>query len=81
MKILAITESGREFLYNPKSARQVSNASAEKIAAVVNAYKYKLQPGQVWHCYDVDKYDTAFVYASGQRFTIRKGIVKDCRCY
>lgn len=80
MKILAITTAGREFMYNPKTARAVSNASAEKIAAVVNHYKYKLQPGQVWYCYDIDKYDTAFYYAQVQRFTIRKGIVSDRAC-
>ena len=78
MKILAITTAGKEYMYSASSARQVSNTSAEKIRQVVNAYQYKLKPGQLWHCYDIDKYDVAYDYAMGQRFTIRKGVVSDC---
>lgn len=79
MKILAITTVGREFMYSIKSARAVSARSAATIARIVNENKYLLQPGQIWHCYDIDKYDAAYDTAQFQRFTIRKGIVSDCR--
>ena len=79
MKILAITTDGKEYMYNVKTARAVSDRSAARIAQIANENKYLLQPGQVWYCYDIDKYDSAYDVAQFQRFTIRKGVVSDCR--
>lgn len=77
MKIIAKTQKGMEFLYNPKTARRVSEKSANKICAIVNEYKYLLGSGknECWHVYDIDKYSTAYEYAQFQEFRIRNGIV------
>ena len=79
MKILAITTAGKEYLYSIKTARAVSDRSAVKITRIINGNKYLLQPGQVWHCYDIDQYSAAYNAAQFQRFTIRRGVVSDCR--
>lgn len=79
MLILAITESGKEYMYSVKSARAVSRNSARRIMDICNSCKYLIKEGQKWHCYDIDKYDAAHDVASFQAFKIRKGIVSDCR--
>ena len=81
MFILAITRPGREFIYNFKTAHAVSKSSGEKIAAICNECRYKLQPGEIWHMYEVDQYDTAHDWACFHKFTIRNGIVKDVETY
>lgn len=78
MKILAITTAGKEFLYNPSTARAVSERSAEKIAEIVNANKYLISGDKKWHCYEIDRYDCAYDHALVHKFKIRKGIVSDC---
>lgn len=75
MKVIAKTHPGREFAYITRSARKVSERSAEKILAIVNACKWDLKDGEIWHLYDVDKYDTGYDYAQYQSFTIRNGVV------
>lgn len=77
MFILAKTIKGREFMYNPKTARKVSAASADRILKVVNEYKFLLDvdAGETWYKYEIDKYDIAAIYAERQAFTIRNGIV------
>lgn len=78
MYILALAKKGAEFMYNPKTAHQVSKNSAEKIKNVLNQLKYKIKSdGQVWHIYEADRYDAAYDYAMFQRFTIRNGIIKE----
>lgn len=77
MLILAITQSGKEFFYNAKSAHAVSKKSGEKIRDICNKCGYKLKPGAIWHIYEIDKYSYAYDYAQFQKFTIRNGIVKD----
>ena len=77
MLILAKTIEGKEYFYNARSARSLSKKSARLICDIVNEYKYKLQTGEKWHIYDVDKYDIAFDYATRQAFKIRNGIVSD----
>lgn len=79
MLVLAKSIQGREYLYNPKSARAVSARSAETIKEIANHVRYLLKDGEVWHVHTVDRYDTAFQYAQFQRFTIRNGLVKDVR--
>lgn len=77
MLVLAKTIKGKEFIYNPNSARQVSKASAENICKVVNERKYLLNnPGECWYIYNVDRYDNA--YYTNKAFRIRCGIITDC---
>lgn len=77
MYIIAKTIKGREFMYNPKTARRVSARSAKTILEVVNRYAFLLdtERGEIWHIYEIDQYDTAFCFAQSQAFTIRNGIV------
>lgn len=77
MLIIAKAVKGKEFLYNARTAHQVSKASAQKICEIVNQFKYLLgsNNNEVWHVYEVNEYDKAFYYAQYQKFTIRKGIV------
>lgn len=77
MLVLAMSAKGHEFMYDAKTARKVSKASAQKICDIVNEHKflYSCHPGCVWHIHEVDKYDRAFDYAQFQSFTIRNGIV------
>lgn len=78
MYILAIACKGKEFLYDAASAHEVSKNSAEKIKNLLNKLNYKITgDGKIWHTYEVDQYDKAYDYACYQRFTIRKGIVKE----
>lgn len=77
MLVIAKSIKGKEFLYNPKSARKVSKASAEKICKIVNEYKFLLgsNENEVWHIHEVFECDAAYNYAQFQSFTIRNGIV------
>ena len=76
MKIIAKSKAGAEYLYKAESAHAVSERSAETILRVLNENKWNLRDGEIWHIHDVDSYDNAYYYAQGQKFTIRKGIVK-----
>ena len=77
MLVLALSKVGAEYSYLPKTARQVSKASAQKICDVANEYKFLFNcyAGYHWHIHEVDRYDIAYDYAQYQKFTIRKGIV------
>lgn len=77
MKVVAKAVKGKEYLYNPRSARKVSARSAEYVCKVVNEYKFLLgsADNEVWHIYDIDEYDTAYDYAMRQSFTVRNGVV------
>lgn len=77
MLILAISVKDREYLYKANTARAVSKNSAQKICDIVNECKYQLKPGEIWHIYEIDKYNIAFDYATRQEFKIRRGIVSD----
>lgn len=81
MYILALTQKGAEFIYNLSTAHQVSKNSAEKIKDTLNQLKYKIKSdSQVWHIYEVDRYDAAYDYATLQRFTIRNNTIKEKFC-
>lgn len=77
MKVLAIAAEGKEFLYQSSTAHKVPNASAEKIRDALNKIRYKLKDGQIWHIYEVSAWENAGIYAEGQKFTIRKGTLKE----
>ena len=81
MKILAIAPEGKKFIYKTDTAHKVSKHAAPIIQKVLNTNKYKLPPGFVWYMYDVDIYDPAHIYASVQKFTLRKGIIKEKLSY
>ena len=77
MTVLAIACKGKEFLYNVRSAHEVSKASADWICNVLNQNRYKLKEGEVWHKFtDICFYDTAWSYAKGQVFKKYKNQVK-----
>lgn len=78
MIILAKTIPGKEFIYSVHSAHKVSKASAKTILKIVNEFRFTLKETEIWHLYHIDEYDSAFVIAQRQAFTIRKGIVKAC---
>lgn len=80
MKIIAKSIKGQEFFYNARSARKVSDRSAEKILNVLNEMRWNLNDNEIWHIHEVDSYDNAYYYAQNQAFTIRNGIVT-ARCY
>ena len=79
MKVLAISQKGHEFLYNPRTAHEVSERSAKAIMNICNQHSYQLKEGQTWHIHEIDRYDTAYIYATDQEFRIRKGIVSEHR--
>ena len=76
-KIIAKSVPGREFLYSPRSAHHVSKASANKILTVLNRTRYDLKDGEIWHVFDVDRFEYEGCLAYTQSFTIRNGIVSE----
>lgn len=77
MVILAKAIKGKEYCYIKNTAHQVSKSSANKIKDVLNDYQYTLKADEVWHKYEIDKYDGGYDYAEMQAFRIRNGLVKD----
>ncbi len=77
MKIVAKSIKGKEFMYSAKSAHKVSERSANLICKLLNDINYHLNEGETWFIHDVDKYDTAYEYASFQAFTRRNGKLFD----
>lgn len=78
MYILAITHPDTPYFFKSSSAHEVSKRSASVICRIVNENKEKLgtKADEVWHIYEIDKYDSAYYHAQFQKFTIRKGLVK-----
>ena len=79
MKILAVSVKGREFAYNPKTAHKVNANKANEIAAILNRISWNIKDGETWYAHDVDKYDTAFVYAEYQSFVYGKNGLRERR--
>ena len=79
MKILAQAVKEREYLYDPRTAHKVSNASGERIRDALNRSGYGLKSGRVWHMYDVDEYDTAYDFAQDQAFKVYRGSIREAR--
>ena len=69
-KFIAITTPGTEFLFRRSSAIVTPAASAEKIAAALNAAKYQIKPGEKWHVYENEYIDD---YINKQIKTYRTG--------
>ena len=79
MIVLAKSCAGAEYLYSAKSAHAVPKSSARKIMDALNAEKWDLKPGQVWHLHEVCGLDDASFYAERQAFGIRKGSIYERR--
>lgn len=79
MLVIAKGIKGAEFMYNPKTAHKASKASAKKIIDVLNRARYQLKDGEIWHIYNVGDpcYDNGAAYATEQKFTIYKGVVRE----
>ena len=77
MKILAIAPKGKEFIYDYTTAHKVSKRAAVTIRDILNHLNYKLSSGYIWYIYDIDTYDTAYVYAEEQSFSVYKNHIKE----
>ena len=76
MTVLARAKVGSEYMYTVNSVHKVPKASARKIMDILNDVRWNLKDGEIWHIYEIDEYDSVYIYAETQRFSIRKGIVK-----
>lgn len=75
MKVVAKAIQGKEFFYSARSAHRVPAASAGKILSVLNENRFQLEPGEIWHLYELDEYSGGYDFAMLQRFRIRGGNV------
>ena len=77
MTIIALAEKGREFCYITRTAHKVSERKARKIADRLNELNYKTDANHHWWVYEVDRYDSAYDYASFQEFISgKRGITR-----
>lgn len=83
MKIIAKTFVGKEFMYVRKTARKVSEKSADRILKELNAHKAELglKEDEIFHIYEIDKYDATYEIAQKQAYIIKNGYLyaKDYR--
>lgn len=79
MIIIARTRKGEEFQYSYASAHRVPKSSARKICDALNRAQYGITPEQIWHVYEIDKYDIAYDFAEHKRFGIRNGKIYEGR--
>ena len=73
MKLIAKSREGAEFCYSRASAHLVSDRSAAKICDALNACRYDLNDGQIWHVHDCGPYELETTGAGFQKFVIRNG--------
>ena len=78
MTVVAKSLRGHEFMYNPRSAHAVAERKAKAICDKLNELNYLLDnENEVWYVHEVDQYDTAYVFAEGQRFTWgKRGLIR-----
>lgn len=79
MTVIAIAKMGQEFMYKTSTAHSVNEKKADLIIKALNKIGYKLQPGEVWHKYNVAKWENAGVYGETQKFTLGKSGLKEYR--
>lgn len=77
MKVIAIACEGKEFLYRANTAHKVSKASANNICKVLNDARYKLNPGEIWHVFEVSGWENAGIYAETQSFKMYRGRLQE----
>lgn len=78
-KMIARTIEGQEFLYDRRTAHEVSERSAARICDALNKSRYKLTDNQVWHIYDMGWYERDYTEAGVQAFKIRNGTIYERR--
>ena len=76
MLVVAKSKVGADFPYAAASAHTVRQASAQKIAAVLNDVKYGVKAGETWFVHEVWPLDRAYGYGEIQSFSIYKGVVR-----
>lgn len=79
MTVIAIAKMGQEFMYKTSTSHSVNEKKADLIIKALNNIRYKLQPGEVWHKYNVSKWENAGVYGETQKFTLGKTGLKEYR--
>lgn len=62
-KFIAIAAKGAEYVYSKKYMIAVPTKSAQRIADMLNAAKYKITDGQIWWVYDNDWYTNDYITA------------------
>lgn len=72
-KLIAKTIKGKEFLHSKTNAFFATEASAQKIADILNKNNYQLKAGELWHVYDFDYMQDSYV---DKRLYLYKGGVK-----
>lgn len=70
MMIIAKSPKGREFVYSPRTAHRVNARKARKVCDALNACGFMLEEGETWYPHEVADWETAAIYAEGQRFTV-----------
>ena len=53
---VAIAVKGKEFFYKRSSMIAVPNGRAQDVLDILNARKYQLRDGEIWHAYENDGY-------------------------
>lgn len=79
VKIIAKTIDGKEFMYSRASAHAVSASAAEEICKVLNENAWGIKPGEKWHIYDVGEWELSYMGAAYQKFTRRKGVIREVK--
>ena len=79
MTVIAIAKMGQEFMYKTSTSHSVNEKKSDLIIKALNNIRYKLQPGEVLHKYNVSKWDNAGVYGETQKFTLGKTGLKEYR--
>lgn len=78
MTVIAKAIKGQEFLYNASSAHKVNSSKVDIVLKVLNNAKYDIKENEVWHKYEVDRYDRAYEYGSFQSFICGQSKIREC---
>lgn len=76
MFIVAKTNKGTEYLYDVLSSHKVSKAAKNIICNSLNDNKYNIKNNEIWHIYEIDKYDNAYDVASYQEMKLYKNRIR-----
>ena len=69
-KFIAITKTGADYMYNPRTAHAVPASRVSIILDLLNRSRFMLKDGEQWHAYETGGGE---VYAAMQRFGFRSG--------
>ena len=73
--ILAITHPGREYSYKLFTAHSVPKSSANRIRDALNAARFRLKDGEIWHVYELSKWDLC--HMTPPSFRINRGRIQE----